>query len=109
MTIKLAGPVKRALLPVILGRMRDEPVIALAGARAVGKSTLLRAIAARHDVPVIDLDDAETRASVAADPAVFASAPGPVCVDEYQHVPEILDAIKAELNRDSRPGRFVLT
>src|SRR5262249_9901551 len=31
------------------------------------------------------------------------------CVDEYQHVPLILDAIKAELNRDSRPGRFILT
>jgi hypothetical protein len=32
-----------------------------------------------------------------------------VLIDEFQHVPEILDAIKAELNRDTRPGRFVLT
>lgn len=30
-------------------------------------------------------------------------------IDEYQHVPAVLDAIKAELNRDLRPGRFVLT
>jgi hypothetical protein len=30
-------------------------------------------------------------------------------MDEFQHVPEILDSIKAELNRDTRPGRFVLT
>ncbi len=30
-------------------------------------------------------------------------------MDEYQHVPEVLDVIKAELNRDLRPGRFVLT
>lgn len=30
-------------------------------------------------------------------------------IDEYQQVPEVLDAIKAELNRNSAPGRFVLT
>ena len=29
-------------------------------------------------------------------------------IDEYQHAPELLDAIKAELNRDLHPGRFVL-
>jgi hypothetical protein len=32
-----------------------------------------------------------------------------VCIDEYQHVPLVLDAVKAELNRDGRSGRFVLT
>ena len=30
-------------------------------------------------------------------------------IDEFQHVPELLDAIKAELNRDGSPGRYVLT
>jgi len=35
--------------------------------------------------------------------------PGPVCVDEYQRAPIVLDAIKAELNRSSRPGQFILT
>ncbi|MGH3565947.1 MAG: ATP-binding protein [Pseudonocardia sp.] len=33
----------------------------------------------------------------------------PVLVDEFQHVPAVLDAIKAELNVDPRPGRFLLT
>jgi hypothetical protein len=32
-----------------------------------------------------------------------------VLIDEFQRVPEILDAVKAELNRDTRPGRIVLT
>jgi uncharacterized protein len=39
----------------------------------------------------------------------FVSGPGPVFIDEYQHVPMILDAIKAELNRDGSPGRFVIS
>lgn len=46
---------------------------------------------------------------MAADHATFVAAPETVCIDEYQHVPLILDAIKAELNRGGRPGRFILT
>lgn len=46
---------------------------------------------------------------MAGSPGYFAGGPGPVLVDEYQHVPDLLDAIKAELNRDLRPGRFVPT
>lgn len=58
---------------------------------------------------VIDLDDLDTRELATADPATFVTGPAPVCIDEFQHVPQVLDAIKAELNRSSTPGRFVLT
>jgi uncharacterized protein len=75
----------------------------------VGKTTLLRDIAAVHGVQVVDLDDLATRGAVVADPALFVSGAAPVCIDEYQHAPELLDAIKAELNRDAGPGRFVIT
>jgi predicted AAA+ superfamily ATPase len=66
-------------------------------------------LAAGVDAEIVDLDDVAVRDAVARDPGTFVAGAGPVCVDEYQHVPLILDAIKAELNRDSRPGRFVLT
>jgi predicted AAA+ superfamily ATPase len=46
---------------------------------------------------------------VDASPSAFAAADPPVFFDEYQHVPGVLDAIKAELNRDLGPGRFVIT
>jgi predicted AAA+ superfamily ATPase len=45
---------------------------------------------------------------VRSDPARFVESDQPVLIDEYQHVPELLDAIKAQLNRDLRPGRYVL-
>lgn len=83
--------------------------MALQGPRTVGKTTLLRAIAASEGAEVIDLDDLATREAASADPATFVSGPPPVCIDEYQHVPALLDAIKAELNRNSRPGRFLIT
>lgn len=58
---------------------------------------------------IIDLDDLSTRQAAGDDPALFVSGPPPVCIDEYQHVPAVLDAIKAELNHDGRPGRFIIT
>jgi predicted AAA+ superfamily ATPase len=77
----------------------------------VGKSILLAAIAAEFDRPVLDLDldRPDARAAAASDPGFIVSGPGPVLIDEFQRVPEILDAIKAELNTDTRPGRYVLT
>jgi uncharacterized protein len=66
----------------------------------VGKTTLLRDIAAVHGVQVVDLDDLATRGAVVADPALFVSGAAPVCIDEYQHAPELLDP--------SRPNSTVM-
>ena len=90
-------------------RMEEEPVIAVHGARTVGKSTLLRSLASSAGRELVDLDDPLTRDAVEANLSAFAGAESPVFLDEYQHVPAILDAIKTELNRDLWPGRFVLT
>jgi hypothetical protein len=109
-TVSSSHIIARHLQPVITQRLAEEPVVILTGARTVGKSTLLDACAREHGVPVTDLDDIATRRAVAADPALFTSGrTEPVCLDEFQHVPALLDAIKAELNRDLRPGRFLLT
>jgi predicted AAA+ superfamily ATPase len=101
--------VARRTTAIASSRLAEEPVVAIQGARAVGKSTLLGQLASGLGAQVLDLDDLAVRDAVAADPGTFVAGPSPVCIDEYQHVPPILDAIKAELNRDLRPGRFVLT
>lgn len=106
---RITGLVPRRLGEVVRKRLGDEPVVALQGPRTVGKSTLLRSVASAHRVEVFDLDDLATRAAVAADPALFVAGPEPVCIDEYQKAPAVLDAIKAELNVDLRPGRFLIT
>jgi uncharacterized protein len=88
----------------------EESVIALHGPRSVGKSTVLRFLAQVHGVEVIDLDDIETRDAVTGNLALVTAGATPLCIDEYQRVPDVLDAIKARLNREgSRPGVAVIT
>lgn len=99
----------RRLEPLVVDRMREEPALIIQGPRSVGKSTLLHQVGAAAGVPVIDLDDPATRDAVLLDPGLFATGDRPVLIDEYQKVPLILDAIKAELNRSSEAGQFILT
>lgn len=100
----------RRLSPILTGLAQVEPVIALHGPRSVGKSTMLAAFAHTHGVPVIDLDDPATRDAVLANVTSVIAGPTPVCLDEYQRAPDVLDAIKARLNQEgARPGTAVLT
>jgi predicted AAA+ superfamily ATPase len=99
----------RRLTQVALERLREDPVVLVEGPRTVGKSTLLRALASAVGADVLDLDQLATRDAVAVDPSAFVAGQRPVFVDEYQKAPAVLDAIKAELNTDTRPGRFALT
>ena len=108
MSIDGGVPIPRQTLGVLRERMHDEPVILIEGPRSVGKSTLLRMIAADTRSSVLDLDDLATREAVTADPARFVRDDKPVLIDEYQKAPLVLDAIKAELNTNGAPGRFLL-
>ena len=102
--------VARRLSPILDALTHEEPVIALHGPRSVGKSTLLRSFAASRGVPVLDLDDNAVRDSVLANPTLAIGEHTPVCLDEYQRAPDVLDAIKARLNREGTlPGTAVLT
>ncbi|EAP97889.1 hypothetical protein JNB_13033 [Janibacter sp. HTCC2649] len=110
----MSGPpaekIERRLSPLLTERAEVEPVIALHGPRSVGKSTILTTFAQAHGVPVIDLDDPATRDAVVSNAASAVNEHTPLCLDEYQHAPVVLDALKARLNREgAQPGTAVLT
>lgn len=109
MTLPLRSHVERRLADVLERRLLVEPVIALQGPRSVGKSTLLAEIAAKHDVSVVDLDNPEVQDALRANPIAFVDSTPPVCIDEFQKVPLVLDAVKARLNRSTEAGAFLLT
>ena len=108
MRAALTGLAKRRLVDVVEARLAEEPVVVLNGPRTVGKSTLLSQLGEHLGRSVIDCDDPATRSAVRDDPARFVESDRLVLIDEYQHVPALLDAIKAQLNRDLRPGRYIL-
>lgn len=98
----LAGPLDEALA--------DTPVVVVAGPRQAGKSTLAAHVVAERAGTWLNLDDAATLDAARTDPIGFVSGrTGLVGIDEAQRVPELLLAIKAEVDRERRAGRFLLT
>lgn len=83
-------------------------VVVISGARQVGKSTLLAHHLPGWDTvvfdPVVDVGNAR------ADPELFlANHPPPLILDEVQYCPEIVSTIKRLVDKDNRPGMYVLT
>ncbi len=101
----------RNIATALIESLSDSPVVLLNGARQTGKSTLVQKLAAgEHPARYITLDDAGVLAAAHNDPAGFlAGLEGPVILDEIQRAPELFLAIKAEVDRERKPGRFLLT
>jgi hypothetical protein len=58
---------------------------------------------------VVALDDPAQRAIVEADAVHVTRGARPILVDEWQRVPATWDAIRRAVDRDHRPGQFLLT
>lgn len=102
---------RRYVAPLVREALRDTPVVLLNGARQTGKSTLVRSGMLRNSAArYLTLDEAGVLAAAEADPVGFLSGfEGPVILDEVQRSPGLFPAIKAEVDHDRRPGRFLLT
>ncbi|MGI8816722.1 MAG: ATP-binding protein [Pseudonocardia sp.] len=90
--------------------LADTRVVVVNGARQVGKSTLAELVLRQTPNGVARfLDDPVTRAAAVEDPVRFVRHDGMLLIDEVQRVPELWLAIKDTVDRDPRPGRFLLT
>lgn len=95
----------------IANLLEQFPVVAIIGARQVGKTTLARMMAVRHEVtPVVafDLEDPRDRARL-ADP-ILALEPlrGLVILDEIQRLPEVFEVLRVLADRPDTPARFLV-
>jgi uncharacterized protein len=100
----------RGAAEVIRAALTDTPVVVLNGPRQVGKTTLTRQLAYPGTVDFVTLDDETNRLAAQHDPRSFVQRPADTFViDEAQLEPALFRAIKAEVDRDRRPGRFLLT
>ncbi len=101
----------RAIQSELVLALGDRPVVFLAGPRQCGKSTLARLLARETlRADYLTFDDLSTLTAARTDPEAFIRGlTGSVVIDEVQRVPEVLLPIKASVDRDRRPGRFLLT
>lgn len=103
---------QRYLLPHLHAVFQDTPVVLLSGARQTGKSTLVKSLMGElKDPQYFTLDDASVLSVAQHDPAGFLKglADGTIILDEIQRAPELFIAIKEIVDKQHRPGRFLLT
>ncbi len=86
--------------------LAELPALLIVGPRATGKTTT----ASRYASTIVRLDRPGEAVAFKADPdAALRGLIEPVLLDEWQEVPEVLGAVKRAVDRDSRPGRYLLT
>lgn len=100
--------VDRKALPLVEAALADTRVVLISGPRQAGKTTLARMFSDK-DRPYITLDDAGTLNAAKADPTGFIRGIKRAVIDEVQRAPDLMLAIKASVDDDQEPGRFLLT
>jgi predicted AAA+ superfamily ATPase len=107
---RAADYVPRRAAALVTAALADTRVVVVNGARQVGKSTLAEVVLRRQPGAVARfLDDPVTQAAAREDPVRFVRHDGLMLIDEVQRVPDLWLAIKHLVDRDPRPGRFLLT
>ena len=102
--------IDRELQGLIERRMKQTPAVVLLGPRQVGKTTLAKAIGARHPgALMLDLERESDRAALQQPELFFAAHRDRLLIlDEVQLVPELFAALRPEIDADRRAGRFLL-
>ncbi len=99
----------RLLEPSLTEALRTFPVVVVTGPRQAGKSTLVRNIHGARSRSYVTLDDLDVLERAQQEPAALLEGRGDLTLDEVQHAPDLLRAIKRSVDDDRRPGRFLLT
>lgn len=99
----------RALSRLVREALADMPVVVVTGLRQSGKSTFLQREKGLRARKYVSLDDFAQLAAARGDPEAFVRSDEPLSIDEAQKCPELLTAIKREVDRNRRPGRFLLS
>lgn len=99
----------RLVEPTVSALCRHFPVVAVLGARQVGKSTLVKHLFGAEYEGIV-FDPVQDVGQARAEPDLFlANHPGKLFLDEVQYAPELLAAIKRRVDRGCDPGQFILS
>ena len=89
--------------------LADTPVVLVHGPRQSGKTTLAIDVGGTK-YSYVTFDEDAVLAAARNDPRGFIEGLPPFCIlDEIQRIPELFTSIKLSVDKDRRPGRFLLT
>jgi uncharacterized protein len=90
--------------------LKDTPVVLIHGSRQCGKTTLAQSVGKQLGYHYISFDDDNQRQAAKTDPVGFVqNLPEKIILDEIQRTPELFTSIKASVDKNRKPGRFILT
>ncbi len=96
----------RYVMPLIRDSLGFSPLVGVLGQRQVGKTTLVEQLTSQY----VTLDDADVLSAAELTPATFLGQwSGLTAIDECQKAPALFPALKGLVQKDKRPGRFLLT
>ncbi|HHQ42719.1 MAG TPA: ATP-binding protein [Chromatiales bacterium] len=102
------GVLPRHAAGLLARSLRVMPVTVVTGARQTGKTTLVgRLVPGRRRM--VSLDDLDALDLARSDPEALLGGGRQLTLDEVQRAPQLLHAVKRLVDRDRRPGRFLLT
>lgn len=99
----------RSLEPALRRAHQVFPVVVIVGPRQVGKSTLARDSALAKDRLYLSLDELDLLGEARQHPERLLGRAPRVTIDEVQRAPELLLAIKREVDHKREAGRFLVT
>ncbi len=103
--------IQRNLQTTVENSLKQFPVVGLVGSRQVGKTTLAKAIAADRPDRAVYLDLERPSDLIALDNAELYLehyVERLVILDEIQRKPELFPLLRALVDADRRPGRFLI-
>lgn len=99
----------RAITGLVAESLAEMPVVVVTGLRQSGKSTFLQSEPSLAHRRYVTLDDLAQLSAARSDPEGFIRSDEPLSIDEAQKCPDLLTAIKREVDRSRRPGRYLLS
>lgn len=93
----------------ILEALDEMPVVVITGMRQTGKSTFLQMQTGLKGRGYFTFDDFAHLESARENPEGFVDTDTPLTIDEAQKFPEILTAIKKNVDKKRKPGQFLLS
>ncbi len=100
----------RFLRDTLLERMKFFPVLLVIGPRQAGKTTLIKKFGKELELTYSSFDDLNNLVGVQLDPIGFLDhLKKPLILDEVQRAPEIFLPLKADVDENRIPGRYILT